>query len=245
MKRDLGKYIVNGIYIVLWLTPIYFFAKDFFEISSLEILKERYLKEVVMFSIKQGLYSTIIALLIGLIPAYYTAYRKDSISKLIQGLVFIPFFFPVISIVTIFSIIFNLPLIKELNILYTLKGIIVANVFYNSPIFVKYISEGLKKIPKELEEAMRIDGAGTFVIFFKGQLPIILPQIFRAFILVFTYCFLGLGIILSLGGIKYSNIEVEIANTLMGGADFSKAMILGSFHGIYIELQCLVYQAMY
>ena len=54
MKRDLGKYIVNGIYIVLWLTPIYFFAKDFFEISSLEILKERYLKEVVMFSIKQG-----------------------------------------------------------------------------------------------------------------------------------------------------------------------------------------------
>ena len=234
MKRDLGKYIVNGIYIVLWLTPIYFFAKDFFEISSLEILKERYLKEVVMFSIKQGLYSTIIALLIGLIPAYYTAYRKDSISKLIQGLVFIPFFFPVISIVTIFSIIFNLPLIKELNILYTLKGIIVANVFYNSPIFVKYISEGLKKIPKELEEAMRIDGAGAFIIFFKGQLPIILPQIFRTFILVFTYCFLGLGIILSLGGIKYSNIEVEIANTLMGGADFSKAMILGGIQFIIL-----------
>lgn len=234
MKRDLGKYIVNGIYIVLWLTPIYFFAKDFFEISSLEILKERYLKEVVMFSIKQGLYSTIIALLIGLIPAYYTAYRKDSISKLIQGLVFIPFFFPVISIVTIFSIIFNLPLIKELNILYTLKGIIVANVFYNSPIFVKYINEGLKKIPKELEEAMRIDGAGAFIIFFKGQLPIILPQIFRAFILVFTYCFLGLGIILSLGGIKYSNIEVEIANTLMGGADFSKAMILGGIQFIIL-----------
>ncbi|MBU3843057.1 MAG: ABC transporter permease subunit [Candidatus Fusobacterium pullicola] len=234
MKRDLGKYIVNGIYIVLWLTPIYFFAKDFFEISSLEILKERYLKEVVMFSIKQGLYSTIIALLIGLIPAYYTAYRKDNISKLIQGLVFIPFFFPVISIVTIFSIIFNLPLIKEWNILYTLKGIIVANVFYNSPIFVKYISEGLKKIPKELEEAMRIDGAGAFIIFLKGQLPIILPQIFRAFILVFTYCFLGLGIILSLGGIKYSNIEVEIANTLMGGADFSKAMILGGIQFIIL-----------
>ena len=81
---------------------------------------------------------------------------------------------------------------------------------------------------------MRIDGAGTFVIFFKGQLPIILPQIFRAFILVFTYCFLGLGIILSLGGIKYSNIQVEIANTLMGGADFSKAMILGGIQFIIL-----------
>ena len=174
------------------------------------------------------------ALIVGIIPAYYSAYNKDTLSKFIQGLVFIPFFFPVISIVTIFSVIFNLPIIKELNILYTLKGIIIANVFYNSPIFVKYISEGLKKIPKELGEAMRIDGASALTIFLRGQLPLILPQIFRAFILVFTYCFLGLGIILSLGGIKYSNIEVEIANTLMGGADFSKAMLLGGLQFIIL-----------
>lgn len=234
MKKKLGRFLVNFLYGVLWLAPIYYFARDFFELSSFEILKESYIQDIISFSIKQGFYSTIMALIVGIVPAYYSAYNKDTLSKFIQGLVFIPFFFPVISIVTIFSVIFNLPIIKELNILYTLKGIIIANVFYNSPIFVKYISEGLRKIPKELGEAMRIDGASALTIFFRGQLPLILPQIFRAFILVFTYCFLGLGIILSLGGIKYSNIEVEIANTLMGGADFSKAMLLGGLQFIIL-----------
>ena len=225
--KNIRKIFINFLYGILWFIPIYYFATDFFQISSLEILKDNYIKEVVFFSIKQGFYSSVVSLLIGLIPAYYVSYHNNSLSKAIQGLIFIPFFFPVISIVTIFSIIFNLPILKDMGILYSLKGIILANVFYNSPIFVKYISEGLKKIPKELSEAMRIDGAGGVTIFFKGQLPLILPQLFRAFILVFTYCFLSLGIILSLGGIKYSNIEAEIANTLMGGADFSKAMVLG------------------
>lgn len=234
MLKSKMKYIVNFIYGVIWLAPIYFFVKDFFELSSLEILKESYIQDIIFFSIKQGMYSATVALLMGIIPAYYSAYHRDTLSKFIQGLVFIPFFFPVISIVTIFSLIFNLPILKELNVLYSLKGIIIANVFYNSPIFVKYIGEGLKKIPKELVEAMKIDGADGKTIFFKGQLPLILPQIFRAFILVFTYCFLSLGIILSLGGIKYSNIEVEIANTLMGGADFSKAMLLGGVQFIIL-----------
>lgn len=226
-RKRLGKVLVNSFYGILWLTPIYFFLRDFFEIASLKLLKDRYLLEVGIFSIKQGFYSAVISLLIGIVPAYYSAYNKGNLSKLIQGLIFIPFFFPVISIVTVFSLIFNLPIIKELNILYTLKGIIIANTFYNSPIFVKYISEGLRKIPKEISEAMKIDGANSFTIFFKGQLPLILPQIFRAFILVFTYCFLGLGIVLSLGGIKYSNIEVEIANSIMEGVNFSKVMLLG------------------
>lgn len=233
-RKILGKILVNFFYGLLWLMPIYFFARDFFEVSSLEILKESHIQEVALFSVEQGFYSTVMALLVGIIPAYYSAYHRDRLSTFIQGLVFIPFFFPVISIVTIFSLIFNLPVIRELNILYTLKGIVIANVFYNSPIFVKYISEGLKKIPKELGEAMRIDGASGLTIFLRGQLPLILPQIFRAFILVFTYCFLGLGIILSLGGIRYSNIEVEIANTLMGGADFSKAMLLGGLQFIIL-----------
>lgn len=227
IRKLLKKQSINLIFLLLWGLPIYFFIRDFFQVESLKILSEKYIQDVIIFSIKQGLYSSGIAFLVSLIPAYYSAYKRDNISKGIQSLIFIPFFFPVISIVTIFSLIFNLPILKELNILYTLKGIIIANVFYNSPIFIKYIGEGIRKIPKEVDEAMKIDGANDITIFFKGQLPIIFPQIFRAFILVFTYCFLSLGIILSLGGIRYSNIEVEIANTLMGGADFSKAMVLG------------------
>lgn len=228
MKKIVSKsFILNFFYGVLWFTPLYFFVRDFFNINDIGIIFERDTFNIMLFSIKQGLYSTLIALLVALIPAYLTAYERGTISKLLQGLLFIPFFFPVISTVTIFSIIFNLEFFRNLNILYTLKAIVIANVFYNSPIFIKYISEGLKRIPKEIVEAMKLDGAGKIKIFFSGQLPLIMPQLFRAFILVFTYCFVGFGIILSLGGIQFSTLEVEIATTLMSDLNFSKAMIYG------------------
>lgn len=232
-KRNFFKIFINGLYIVLWILPIYFFMKDFFEFESLKNLFNSNIEETIYFSLKQSFISTFIAFWIAIFPAYYSSYRKGLLSNLIQGLVFIPFFFPVISIITIFSIIFNFEIFKKLEILYSIKAIIIANVFYNSPIFVKYISEGLKKIPKNLGEAMKIDGATNTKIFFKGQLPLIFPQIFRASILVFTYCFLNFGIILSLGGIKYSTLEVEIVNSFMG-ANFSKAMLLGGIQFIIL-----------
>ena len=89
MKKKLGRFLVNFLYGVLWLAPIYYFARDFFELSSFEILKESYIQEIISFSIKQGFYSTIMALIVGIVPAYYSAYNKDTLSKFIQGLVFI------------------------------------------------------------------------------------------------------------------------------------------------------------
>ena len=228
--------ILNLLYGMVWLLPLYFFARDFFTLDDIDILFERKTMDIVLFSLKQGLYSTVMALLVGIIPAYFAAYEKGVISRLLHGLLFIPFFFPIISTVTIFSIIFNLGIFRELNVLYTLKAIVVANVFYNSPIFIKYISEGLKRIPKEIPESMQAEGAGAVRIFFSGQLPLIMPQVFRGFILVFTYCFTGFGIILSLGGIKFSTLEVEIATTLMGDLNFSKAMIYGALQFIILIL---------
>ena len=80
MKKKLGRFLVNFLYGVLWLAPIYYFARDFFELSSFEILKESYIQEIISFSIKQGFYSTIMALIVGIVPAYYSAYNKDTLS---------------------------------------------------------------------------------------------------------------------------------------------------------------------
>lgn len=226
-NKEKTKIYINIFYALVWFIPLYFFMRDFFKIEDISILFETKTFDIILFSIKQGLYSTAAALVIAIIPAYFAAYEKGIVSRLLHGLLFIPFFFPIISTVTIFSIIFNMEFFKGLGILYSLKAIIIANVFYNSPIFIKYISEGLKRVPKELIEALKMEGAGNIRIFFSGQLPLIMPQIFRGFILVFTYCFTGFGIILSLGGIKFSTLEVEIASTLMGELNFSKAMIFG------------------
>lgn len=233
MKKS---FLINGAYGILWILPLYFFGRDFFSLNDLKGLYSKDTMELLKFTLYQGGVSTLLALVIGIIPAYYLAYSDNFISKTLEGLIFIPFFFPVISTVTVFSIIFSQEYLKNFNIMYSLKAIIIANVFYNSPIFIKYISEGIKRIPREIVEAFRLDGASEFQIAIKCKLPMILPQIFRAFFMVFTYSFTSMGIVLALGGIKFSIIEVEIANTLMGSLDFSKAFTLGILQFIVLMI---------
>ncbi|WP_426709215.1 ABC transporter permease [Cetobacterium sp. SF1] len=224
MKKS---YIINLIYGILWFLPLYYFGRDFFSVEDIKNIYSLDIFNLTKFSIYESFLSTIIAFGIGIIPAYYLAYKDNLISKMLEGLIFIPFFFPVMSTVTVFSIILSQEFLKRYNIMYSLKAIVIANVFYNSPIFIKYISDGLKRVPREVVEAFKLDGANEFQILTHCKLPLILPQIFRAFFMVFTYSFTSMGIVLALGGIKYSIIEVEIANTLMGSLDFSRAFALG------------------
>ena len=158
-NKEKTKIYMNIFYALMWFIPLYFFMRDFFKIEDVNIFFETL--DIILFSIKQGLYSTAAALVIAIIPAYFAAYEKGIVSRLLHGLLFIPFFFPIISTVTIFSIVFNMEFFKSFGILYSLKAIIIANVFYNSPIFIKYISEGLKRVPKELIEALKMEGAGN------------------------------------------------------------------------------------
>lgn len=225
--RELKKGITNAIYLFFWVVPLFLFWRDFWIWEDIQGSMNQSLWETILFTWKQSLYSSFFAFMLAILPARYLAYHNNMISKMLESLLFIPFFFPVISTIGIFSQLFNLPYLKDFSILYSMRAIVLAHVFYNSPIFVKYIGEGLRKIPKDLEEAFFLDGAGAWTIFWKGQLPIIFPQVFKAFILCFTYCFLSFAIILSLGGIQNQTLEVEIYSTLVGNFNFSKAMLYG------------------
>jgi thiamine transport system permease protein len=86
---------------------------------------------------------------------------------------------------------------------------------------------GMKKIPTEVLEASKLDGANGVEAFIKIKLPLIFPQVFRAFFMVFVYSFTSFGIVLGIGGLKYSTLEVEIVNALLGSGDFSKIIALG------------------
>lgn len=221
------KQLINGIYLLLWILPLFFFVKDFWDWRELQESWDYSFLQILFFTGKQSLYSSFFSFLLSLFPAIYLAYHRNKISQLLESMLFIPFFFPVISTITIFSIVGNSKVLQPLSLLYTMKAIVIAHVFYNSPIFVKYIGEALRNIPKEIEEAMYLDGASPHTIFWKGKMALMLPQIFKAFILCFSYCFLSFAIVLSLGGVQYQTLEVEIASTLLGNFNFTKAMLYG------------------
>lgn len=228
--------VYSLIYISLFLIPLGIFIRDFFEMN--DIFNVDYVELMKLFNVTllQSILTVIATFIVAIIPAYYLAYSKGKLVSLIESSIFIPFFFPTISAVVAFTIIFNSRYIVNLGLMESLLGIVIVNSFYNTPIMIKYIGEGLKKIPREIIEAGKLEGSNEVNIFLKIKLPLIKVDIAKGIFLVFIYSFLSFGIVLSIGGLKYSNLEVELARTIMEEANFSKALVIGIYQFFFVVI---------
>jgi len=82
-----------------------------------------------------------------------------------------------------------IPLYMEFNALgwiNTLKPLIVPN-FFAAPFFIFLLRQFIMSIPRELDEAARMDGANAWQIYWRIHLPLMAP----ALVLVGTFQFLG------------------------------------------------------
>lgn len=243
-KIVLLKKTVITLFFIICLLPLLTFMRDFFNFSSLNIIFKERTFLILKNSLFQAFLSTFVAFIISLLPAYYISRSNNIFSKLLKNTIFIPFFYPSISAVVSFSVIFLF--IKKkfgINISYSLLAVIIGHSFYNSPIFVKYIGDALKRVDDSFVEEAKILGASNFIIFFKIELPMIIHSIFKGFIIVFIYSFTSFAIVLSLGTLKYSTFEVAIAQTLMNELDFSKALVYSLLQmGILLFLNSVLYR---
>src|SRR6056297_1902088 len=240
IKKTIG-YATGIFLIVIAFSPLFFLIRDFFELNDFLLIKDPRFLRVLWFSIYQAFLSSALSFLIAIFPALYTAKNTNIISSLLENAIFIPFFFPPVSMVIAFSTIFaSSGLLSKMgfdpNILYTLKAILIAHVFYNSPIFIKYISHSLMTIQPEIFDASRLEGINRFKTFLKIELPLIMPALLKAFFLVFTYSFMSFAVVLNLGGIRFSTLEVSIANALKGNFDFSEALFYALIQFIVLFL---------
>jgi thiamine transport system permease protein len=217
---------------MVWLVPCALFARDYFTLSSLAAaLSDTRAINVIAFTFKQAVLSTIVSFIVAIVPALYAG-RGGKLSPLVGSTLFIPFFFPSIACIVSFAVLFSpggLLAHAGINtgLMYTLPGILVAHSFYNAPIFVKYLSDAFRSVPRDLAEDARTNGAGRFIFFIKVVFPLALPSAARAAFLVFSFCFMSFAVILGIGGMAYSTMEVEIATVLRGSMDFSRALSLG------------------
>lgn len=218
MRKNTGSILIF-IYCTLSLTPLVIFAVDFFTITGIPgILKYRTLL-ILKNTLIQSLLSVFFAFMISIPVSVYLSNKNNILTKLADLTIFIPFFFPPVSAGIAISL-----LLKNTGLNYTLFAVVLAHVFYNTPIMVKYISESLKTLDKEALSAARMDGANEIEIFTRITLPQISDGIFKGGFLVFTYCFVSFAVILSVGPIKYSTFETAIAGALSGSIDLSRAI---------------------
>lgn len=77
--------------------------------------------------------------------------------------------------------------IKSLNLVDKHLGVIVPLVAFNAPMMLLMVKNYFDTIPDELLESARIDGAGSFRIWYEFMVPLSVPVIANVLVLTFIY----------------------------------------------------------
>lgn len=178
---------------------------------------------ILWFTIWQAALSTALTLLLGLPGAYLLARYEFRGKSLIQALTGIPFVMPTLVVAVSFNALLgprgwaNLALMDifhlsqpPIQFANTLIAILVAHVFYNTTIVLRMVGDFWSHIDPRLGQASQMLGANRWQTLRHVTLPLLLPAITAAALLVFIFDFTSFGVILILGGPRFSTLEVEI-----------------------------------
>jgi thiamine transport system permease protein len=122
----------------------------------------------------------------------------------------VPFVLPTLVVGTAFLALIGPRGISGIDLTGTLWIILIAHVFYNYAIVVRGVGTYWERIDPALEDAARSLGASRWQTFRTVTLPLLRPAIASTSALVFLFSFTSFGVVLLLGDINHSTIEVEI-----------------------------------
>jgi len=175
------------------------------------------------FTIYQAALSTVLTLLVGIPAAGMFARFEFPGKRFLRALTTLPFILPTVVVAAAFNAligpngwlnqglmaVFQLtePPIQLLN---TLPAILIAHVFYNTTVVIRLVGSAWTQLDPRLGQAARVLGAAPLRAFREVTFPLLRPSILAAALLVFLFDFTSFGVILMLGGPRFSTLEVEI-----------------------------------
>jgi thiamine transport system permease protein len=231
MKRILGAAALVGLPLIFlglfFYYPLFSLLREGIPYLP-EVLSSAYFRRIIAFTIEQALLSTLASVLLGF-PLAYLLTRYDFPGKrIIKSLTIVPFVLPAIAVALGFTILFgrhgwlndalmalfDLPE-PPVKLLYTLWAIVLAHAFYNAPLIARAVNAAWERLDPSYEESARALGASPRRVFRTITLPQLLPALASSMTIVFIFSFLSFPIVLTLGGARYSTIEVEIYTQVM------------------------------
>jgi thiamine transport system permease protein len=189
----------------------------------MEAISSSYIRRVIGFTFWQATLSTIITLVVGIPGAYLLARYNFKGKNVFRAFTGIPFVMPTLVVAAAFNSLIgprgwiNLALMEIFNLntppltlTNSIAAIIIAHVFFNTTIVLRMVGDFWSHLDPRLEQAARTLGANRRQTLFHVTLPILLPVIAAAALLVFIFNFTSFGVILILGGPQFATLEVEI-----------------------------------
>ncbi|GAA4111308.1 iron ABC transporter permease [Nocardioides fonticola] len=179
--------------------------------AVLEVLGRARVHRVVRFTLWSSAAATLIATLLGL-PAAFVLHRLDFPGRrLLRVVVLVPFVLPTVVVgVALRELLGESGPLGGLGLDGTAGAILIGLVFFNVSVVVRTVGaawEGLDPRPGEAAAAL---GASPWQVLRTVTLPALRPAIVSAASVVFLFCATAFGIVLTLGGLRYSSVETEI-----------------------------------
>ncbi len=178
---------------------------------------------ILWFTCWQAVLSTLLTLVLALPGAYVFARYRFFGKNLLQALMTIPFVLPTVVTAAAFRALlgpngllnnwlmagFDLAQ-PPIRIDQTVSFFLLAHVFYNYTLVLRIVGGFWAGLDPDLRAAATMLGASPWQTFRRITLPLLMPAIGSASLLVFIFCFTSFGVVLILGGPGYATLEVEI-----------------------------------
>ena len=200
------------VYPVLGMVARGFWPEGTFDPGAvLEVLGRPRVHRVLWFTVWSAATATLVAVVAGLPVAFVLHRLRFPGRGLLQALVVVPFVLPTVVVGVAFrQLIAPSGPLGWVGLDGTATAIIAALVFFNISVVVRTVGAFWEAIDPRREEAAAALGASPSQVLRTVTLPALLPGIASAASVVFLFCATAFGVVLTMGGLRFSNIETEI-----------------------------------
>jgi thiamine transport system permease protein len=200
---------------------------------------DAYYLRVLGFTTWQAAVSTLGAFALGLPAAFVFARYRFPGKTLLRAITTLPFVLPTVVVGTAFTAllgprgVLNTALMAlfgleapPLRLLHTVWIVLLAHVFYNTSVVIRMVGGFWSQLDPRLGAAAAVLGANGWQRFRHVSLPLLLPVLTAAGLLVYLFNFTSFGVILILGGPRMATLEVEIYRTAVRFFNLPVAAVL-------------------
>ncbi|WP_245927590.1 ABC transporter permease [Nocardioides silvaticus] len=179
--------------------------------AMVEVIGRERTLRVVWFTLWTSTVSTVVAVVLGL-PAAYVLHRLDlPLRSAVRAALLVPFVLPTVVVgIAIRELVAESGPLGFLGIDGSPVAILVGLVFFNVAVVIRTVGTAWESLDRRPAEAAAGLGASPFHVLRTVTFPALRPAIVSAAAVVFLFCATGFGVVLLLGGTRYSSVETEI-----------------------------------
>jgi thiamine transport system permease protein len=193
-----------------------------------DVLTDRRLQRIAWFTLWQAGASTVLTVLIGLVPALVLARFRFRGRTAVLALVTVPFVLPTVAVGAAF-----LALLPD-SLHRTPTAIVVAHAWINLAVVIRTVGAFAASLDPKLHEAAATLGASGWQTLWRVTLPLLRPAIVASATIVFLFCFTSFGVVRVLGGPTHPTLEVEVWQRTAQNLDLRTASVLA-----LVQLTCV------